>query len=268
MPTISDVLRRELAADPGRPLLTFYDDATGERVELSVATFDNWVAKTANLLCDGLAAEPGGRVGLLLPLHWQAAVWCVAAWAAGLVVDLADPASAEIVVTGPDELDRAAAASAAGAAEVVALSLRPLGGRFAEPLPPGVLDYGLEVAGYGDRFAPVAPPAAADPALAAGDLALNQGDLAGVELRRLGLARGDRVLTAEAYATWPALRAGLVGPMAAGASLVLCRNLDPGKIVDRVAAERVTVVTGVTQPTGWPPTASAAQPRFLPLSQL
>src|SRR5579859_6537412 len=45
----ADLLRSLLEADPARPLITFYDDATGERVELSVKTFDNWVAKTANL---------------------------------------------------------------------------------------------------------------------------------------------------------------------------------------------------------------------------
>ncbi|MET7438012.1 TIGR03089 family protein, partial [Streptomyces sp. NPDC005568] len=28
------MLRSALAADPARPLVTFYDDATGERVEL------------------------------------------------------------------------------------------------------------------------------------------------------------------------------------------------------------------------------------------
>src|SRR4051812_31192843 len=69
-----DLLRRALAAEPSRPLVTFYDDATGERVEFSVKTFDNWVAKTANLLVDGLGAEPGAKVVLALPLHWQTAV--------------------------------------------------------------------------------------------------------------------------------------------------------------------------------------------------
>jgi uncharacterized protein (TIGR03089 family) len=45
---LADLLRR----DPGRPLVTFYDDATGERVELSVATYANWVAKTSSLLVE------------------------------------------------------------------------------------------------------------------------------------------------------------------------------------------------------------------------
>lgn len=263
--TLPDLLRRELAADAARPLLTFYDDATGERVELSVATFENWVAKTANLLADGLVAEPGSRLGLLLPLHWQAAVWCVAAWSAGLVVDLADPLGADVVVTGPDDLAHAAAAGVASGAEVVALSLRPLGAPFADPPPAGILDYGLEVAAFGDRFQPLAPPSATEPALVGEDgLALTQREIAGVDLG--GLARGDRVLTATSYATWPALRAGLVRPLGAGASLVLCRNLDAGSLVDRLTAERVTVVTGVTPPADWPADVPGAPPRFVPLS--
>ena len=53
-------------ADPSRPFVTAYDGPVGGRVELSGATFDNWVAKTANMLADGLGtvrydpdAQPG-----------------------------------------------------------------------------------------------------------------------------------------------------------------------------------------------------------------
>jgi uncharacterized protein (TIGR03089 family) len=56
MTTPYDLLLAELRRDRSRPLITYYDDETGERVELSVATFDNWVAKTVGLLRDGLAA--------------------------------------------------------------------------------------------------------------------------------------------------------------------------------------------------------------------
>ena len=52
---IARVFADAIATDPTRPLLTFYDDATGERTELSGATLANWVAKTANLLVDGSA---------------------------------------------------------------------------------------------------------------------------------------------------------------------------------------------------------------------
>ena len=38
--TFPALLSELLRADAGRPLVTFYDDATGERVELSVATYE------------------------------------------------------------------------------------------------------------------------------------------------------------------------------------------------------------------------------------
>ncbi|MDX6375117.1 MAG: hypothetical protein QOD98_4105, partial [Nocardioidaceae bacterium] len=41
--TFGDLLRDELRRDSGRPLLTWYDEGSGERVELSVATYANWV---------------------------------------------------------------------------------------------------------------------------------------------------------------------------------------------------------------------------------
>src|SRR2546423_15345338 len=83
--TPADLLRTAAGADSARPFVTFYDDATGERVELSVATLDNWVAKTANLLQDELAVEPGERVAVLLPAHWQAQGWLLACWSVGAV---------------------------------------------------------------------------------------------------------------------------------------------------------------------------------------
>ena len=110
--TPADLLSSALAADPGRPLVTFYDDATGERVELSVATFANWVAKTANLLQGDLAAAPGDRVALLLPAHWQTAVWLLACSSVGVIADVGgDPGAADVVVSGPDSLEAARACS-------------------------------------------------------------------------------------------------------------------------------------------------------------
>ncbi len=51
------------AADRARPLLTYYDDATGERAELSAITLENWVAKTGtswstNVVSGGATAPP------------------------------------------------------------------------------------------------------------------------------------------------------------------------------------------------------------------
>jgi hypothetical protein len=52
-----------LAGNRMGPRITYYDDATGERIELSTVTLANWAAKTANLLRDELGAGPGSRIG-------------------------------------------------------------------------------------------------------------------------------------------------------------------------------------------------------------
>ncbi|MFD4634725.1 TIGR03089 family protein [Streptomyces sp. NPDC058284] len=243
--TPADLLRSALASDPARPLVTFYDDATGERVELSVATFANWVAKTANLLQGDLAAEPGDRAVLLLPAHWQTAVWLLACSSVGVVADVGgDPASADLVVSGPDSLDAARGCSG----ERVALALRPLGGRFPQP-PAGFTDYAVEVPGQGDRFTPFAP---VDPDEVA--LVVEGEELTGAEVveraradaGRLGVGAGSRVLSGLPYDTWQGLSAGLYGALAVGGSVVLCRHLEEGSGSDgrlerRVVEEKVSL---------------------------
>src|SRR3954447_19312603 len=86
--TLGGLLADAVAADPARPLLTWYDDATGDRTELSGATLANWVAKTANLLVDGCGLGPGDVAAVRLPAHWQTAAVLLGAWAAGLAVDV------------------------------------------------------------------------------------------------------------------------------------------------------------------------------------
>lgn len=241
--TPADLLRSALAADPGRPLVTFYDDATGERVELSVATFANWVAKTANLLQGDLSAGPGDRVVLLLPAHWQTAVWLLACSSVGAVADLGgDPASADVVVSGPDTLE---AARACGG-ERVALALRPLGGRFPQP-PAGFADYAVEVPGQGDRFAPFAPVDPDEPALVVAGAAFSAAEVverALADAPSLDLTGpGARLLSGLPYDSWEGVSAGLYAPLAAGGSVVLCRNLDrldEERLAQRIESERVT----------------------------
>ncbi|WP_328538411.1 TIGR03089 family protein [Streptomyces sp. NBC_00344] len=240
--TPADLLRSALTADPGRPLVTFYDDATGERVELSVATFANWVAKTSNLLQGELSAEPGDRLALLLPAHWQTAVWLLACSSVGVVAEVdGDAAAADVVVSGPGTLDRARACGG----ERVALALRPLGGRFPQP-PAGFADYAVEVPAQGDRFAPYAPVDPDAPALGIGGIQLSGAQLverAREDAAALGLTPGARLLSGRPYDSWDGLSAGLFAPLAAGASVVLCRNLGEladGGLEKRVGSERVT----------------------------
>ena len=241
--TPADLLRSALAADPGRPLVTFYDDATGERVELSVATFANWVAKTANLLQGDLADGPGDRVALLLPAHWQTAVWLLACSSVGAIADVGgNAARGDVVVSGPDSLEAARACSG----ERVALALRPLGGRFPQP-PEGFVDYAVEVPGQGDRFAPFAPVDPEEPALIVAGAEYTGAEVverARAEARSLDLTGpGSRLLSGLPYDTWEGLSAGLYAPLAAGGSVVLCRNLDQlseEALAKRIETERVT----------------------------
>ncbi len=241
--TPAGLLAAALRADPARPLITFYDDATGERVELSVATFGNWVAKTANLLQDGLNAQPGDRLALLLPAHWQTAVWLMAAFSTGVVVvPGGDPADADLVVSGPDTLEEASSCRG----ERMALALRPLGGRFPQP-PAGFADYAVEVPGQGDRFAPYVPVGPDAPALELPDgEGLTAGDVVSRARERavaLGLVPGARLLSGLPFDGWDGLSAGLLAPLAADASVVLCRHLDrlPAEgLARRRDEERVT----------------------------
>ncbi|UYM24981.1 TIGR03089 family protein [Streptomyces albus] len=239
--TPADLLRSALAADPARPLVTFYDDATGERVELSVATFANWVAKTANLLQGDLSAEPGDRLALLLPAHWQSAVWLLACHSTGVVAEVGgDPAATDLVVSGPDTLDVARACSG----ERIALALRPLGGRFPHA-PEGFADYAVEVPGQGDRFAPFAPVEPDEPALSVAGRELTGAELveeARAEAARLGLGPGDRILSGLGWETWEGLAAGLYAPLAVSGSVGRCAAtpwLSEEGLARRVADERV-----------------------------
>jgi uncharacterized protein (TIGR03089 family) len=248
--TPADLLQSALDGDPTRPLITFYDDGTGERVELSVRTFDNWVAKTSNLLQDELNAAPGDRAALLLPAHWQTAVWLLACWSVGVIAAPGgDPATAGLVVSGPDGLEAAQTCSG----ERVALALRPLGGRFPQR-PAGFLDYATEVPSQGDRFAPYSPVDPHAPALEiehgrsvltfTGEEMVEQ---ARAGAARLGIGPGDRVLSTLSYNDWHGLEAGLLAPLAAGASVVLCRNsesLDAEQWAKRSDSERVTLRLG------------------------
>src|SRR5262245_23039150 len=136
--TAIGALADELRADPGRPLVTYYD-SVGNRVELSVATFANWAAKIANLLTHELFVEPGGTVSVDLPQHWQGSVAVMGAWTAGLSLtnDPASPVDVRVVAAPGQE-----APSVHPADQVIATSLHPLGMRVTAALPNGWLDFG------------------------------------------------------------------------------------------------------------------------------
>ena len=192
------------------PLITYYDESRGERVELSGVSFANWVDKTAGLLTHEILAEPGDRVRLTLatshPAHWVTLVWVAASWRAGcaITVDPADDAAVEVI--GPDT-------APVGDPETIACSLHPFGLGFTTPLPAGVLDYGVEVRTFPDSFTGPHPSSDA-PGWADAERRLSQAELVAVNghAQRRVVTPGD---------VWPTVRTALIEPVLGGGSTVI-----------------------------------------------
>jgi uncharacterized protein (TIGR03089 family) len=250
MPTPADLLAAVLRRDGAAPLVTHYDDATGERVELSGTTLANWVSKTANLLQDEFDVGPGSTVALALPVHWQTAAALLAVWSCGAaVVDTA--AEDEDRLTDVDvvlaEQSRLAAIEEQGVDELLGLSLHPLGMGMTGYVG-DARDFALEVRVHGDHFAPYQPPTPDSPGLLLAGLQLTLGGLVdtATELAgRLGMVAGDRVLVDEQAATEAGPVAWLLAPLAAGASIVLSRHPLPGGLQHRAETEGVTATLGL-----------------------
>lgn len=208
VPLLTQALRR----DPARPFVTYYDVASGGRVELSVATFHNWTSKTVNLLRDELEVEPGDSLDIVLPAHWTGLVLAMAAWAAGARVSTAPLPDATVSVRAWDE-------QPSGTGALVVVNTLPLGGPAGVRAPAGSIDYGREVLGFPDHAGP--PEPADDPAL------MVETELATPGARRLVVAErlGDDTL-----------RQALLVPLRCDGSVVLVQP-GPGAVDDaRVAA--------------------------------
>ena len=229
--------------EPSKPYLTSYDDATGERVELSYATFANWVWKTANYLRDGLDVQPGDEIAVLLRPHWQTiAIW-YAAWTVGAVVTLPDPGGlptgTPVAVFAQEHALAGLLAAGTPAAALIGLSLRPMAARLSAA-PAGVTDYATEVPGYADFFSPMgATPrsALALPGRSAGDV------LAGAEAAatELGLTGSDRVLCPVELVDADVLIGLVLAACCAGAGVVLTHAAVAQSWWRRASDERVSI---------------------------
>ena len=231
--TFPELLATRLQTDPGQPLVTAYDDATGERTELSVTTYGNWVSKTANLLTDELGLDAGDTVLLDLPSHWLVPVFLGAAWSAGLAATDSPDEQHDVVVTGPAGLSRPP-----GSAQVVACSLRPFAVRFPEALPQGVLDYGLMWPGQSDVFLALTAPSPDTVAWRSPDGTSSHAEL--LEAAAVSAHEdGVRLLTD----VHPAAEQGVaafLAPLLRGGSLVLLSNADEDSWSARRRDERAS----------------------------
>ncbi len=232
MTTLSGaILDPMLRADPVGPRITYYDDATGERIELSAVTLANWAAKTGNLLRDELGAGPGSRVAVLLPAHWQTAAVLFGVWWIGADA-LIGGGEADIALCTAERLDDA---DATGAGEVAVLSLDAFG-RSVPDLPIGVTDYATAVRVHGDQVVAEPHPG---PALSGRSVEEVLESCQNAAAAR-GLTPGDRVLSTASWNTPDDVVEGLLSVLAVGGSLVQVANPDPAAMARRMETEKVT----------------------------
>ncbi|SHH26478.1 TIGR03089 family protein [Jatrophihabitans endophyticus] len=219
--------------DASRPFVTYYDEASGERSELSRKSLANWVAKTRNLLGDELGLGVGDTAVVALPAHWIAVPVVLGCLAAGLTVR--DSGSADVAFATPatlattDALDR----------YVVDPDRAAFG--FRDDVPGGGTDYVAAVRPQGDAWAGILLPATGDDPYTADETRAAAMTRAGARAAELGLADGGRLLVTAGDATdaetW--LHTVLV-PLAIGGSVVVVRNADAAVLDRRAEQERIT----------------------------
>jgi uncharacterized protein (TIGR03089 family) len=227
------VLDPMLRADPVGPRITYYDDATGERIELSAVTLANWAAKTGNLLRDELAAGPASRVAVLLPAHWQTAAVLFGVWWIGAEVVL-DGSAADVALCTVDRIDDA---DATGAGEVAVLSLDPFG-RPAADLPVGLTDYATAVRVHGDQIVAERHPGPALAGRSVDEVLTTCQNSAAAR----GLMAGERVLSTTTWDGPDEVIDGLLAVLAIGGSLVQVANPDQAALPRKIKTEKVTRV--------------------------
>lgn len=247
--------RRNLTtAEPGVPWVTYYQPDSGARVELSRATFDNWVAKAAGLLADECDVEAGSTVLLDLEPHWLLPVWAWASWSLGAKVTLPDTDGekeqnpVDVWITDdPSHADptHADPSYRSGSATVVLSSRHPLGLPASQPAaqsttqpgsapyPSGVVDALADIRAYPDVRADPIPPAD-QPLIMEGLQELAVGPdltelLQSTPVQRAGLLR-SRPTDARALA------GALLGPAFHSGSLVIVDG-GTGADVERIRAQ-------------------------------
>ena len=232
MSTLSSaILDPLMASDPAGPRITYYDDATGERIELSTATLVNWAAKTGNLLRDEMGAGPDTRVAVLLPAHWQTASVLFGIWWIG--AEVVTGGQADVALCTAPRLGEAD--DAVGVGEIAVLSLDPFG-KPVPDLPVGVTDYATAVRVHGDQILPERHPGAALDGRSVADVLSGAQTSAAAQ----GLTADDRVLSTADWTDADELTANLLAVFAIGASLVQVANQDAAAVDRRRQTEKIT----------------------------
>jgi len=223
--TVASLFADNVASDSAQPMFTWY--SPGERTELSGATLDNWVSKTANFLVDELGLGPGDTASVNLPPHWQTSSIMLACWTAGLAIShRGGDGDISFGLPGTD-------CDYVVGLHPLALPVKDLSG--------DQRDWVLAVRVHGDHYggSPAEPGA---PALVGLPQPVSHADLAALALARateLGVTKNGRVLID--VGAHPRPLDWLLAPVSGGASLVLCQGMDD---LEKIAAtERATIIS-------------------------
>jgi uncharacterized protein (TIGR03089 family) len=235
----ADLLER----DPGRPFVTYYDEATGERSELSAKSLANWVAKTHYLLTDELGLGIGDTALIALPAHWISVPALLGCLTAGLAL-----------TTGPAQTSETSTPKAAvafvsaetvsvadGVPDVYAVATTNASLGFGAEVPAGAEDYVTAVRPQADAWAGLRFLADENSPCFEGR---NRAQVATAAIDRaleLGFGAGARVLSTRPWIGTESWLDTLLAPLAVGGSVVYVRNCpDPAVLERRATQERVT----------------------------
>ncbi|GAA0918192.1 TIGR03089 family protein [Virgisporangium aurantiacum] len=234
-----------------RPMLTFYDDRTGERRDLTAAALGELAGRVARLLREGCGLRAGARVAVKVPPHWQTAAVILGAWSVGAALSFRLSATAGLKAldsTDGELLDAVFVErtriddwldDVPDARHRFVLGLAPGGAPLAD-VPDGYRDLVTAMAEHPGTLPAYGLVRPSDAASADGTSFGAWGRLAGEIAGRWDLHPGDRVLIDANEHEHPFK--WLLTPLSVGATVVLCANLDRAGLDARIAAERVTRV--------------------------
>ncbi|MGI8677225.1 MAG: TIGR03089 family protein [Jatrophihabitans sp.] len=222
-----------LATDASHPFVSYYDEASGERSELSVKSLANWVAKTHFLLVDELGLGVGDTALVALPAHWISVPVLLGCLAAGLA--LTPEGSADVAFVSPQTLG-----AAAGVADRYVIAPESASVGLRDAVPDGGIDYVAAVRPQADAWASVQLRAQADDPCLPG---LTRGatmERAAARATEVGLAAGGRLLSAQPWATPDDWLEAVLAPLAVGGSTVLVHNCSDESVLTRRAEQERT----------------------------
>jgi uncharacterized protein (TIGR03089 family) len=224
-----------LAAAAAAPFVTYYDEATGDRAELSARSLANWVAKTHFLLTDELGLGVRDAAMIALPAHWISVPAILGCLTAGLeLVD--DPDRADVAFVAPETTLQAAAVP-----DVYAVAPSSAAVGFGGDVPDGVADYVLAVRPQPDAWGSVRLAGGPDDPCLEGLTRAEVVERARDRARDRGVAAGARMLTTRDWAVPADLIDALFVPLVQRGSLVIVRNAAEDVVERRMQQEKATV---------------------------